>query len=101
MQTLLSIIYEIGPLITTNVKTSEITDLAADIPTYLKYPIVSEAAPAVNTISSLFYFSDENHPIYINGVYSSVILIADWDAFRQSIAEFIYEEQVRRTDTPD
>ena len=101
VQTLLSIIYEIGPLITTKVKTSEITDLAADIPTYLKYPIVSEAAPAVNTISSLFYFSDENHPIYINGVYSSVILIADWDAFRQSIAEFIYEEQVRRTDTPD
>lgn len=93
--TLLSIIYEIGPLITTNVKTSEITDLAADIPTYLKYPIVSQSAPAVNTLESTFYFSGENHPIYINGVYSSVILIADWNQFRQQIAEFIYEEQVR------
>ena len=95
--TLLSIIYEIGPLITTNVKTSEITDLAGELPTYLKYPIISEAAPAVNTIGSTFYFSDYAHPVYINGVFSSVILIADWNDFRQQVAEFIYEEQVRRS----
>lgn len=92
--TLLSVIYEIGPLITTNIKTSEITALAADMTSYLKYPIVSEAAPAVNGIGTTFYFSSDNHPIYINGILSSVILISDWDDFRQQVAEFLYEEQV-------
>jgi len=92
--TLLSVIYEIGPLITTNVKTSEITDLAGDLPAYLKYDIVSESAPRVNGIGTTFYFSDENHPIYINGAFSSVILISDWNNFRRQVAEFLYEELV-------
>ena len=94
--TLLSVIYEIGPYITTNIKTSEITSLAGDLTTYLKYDIVSEAAPSVDSISSTFYFSGEEHPVYINGSFSSVILIIDWDDFRQQVAEFIYEEQVAR-----
>ena len=94
--TLLSVIYEIGPYITTNIKTSEITSLAGDLTTYLKYDIVSEAAPSVNSITSTFCFSGDEHPIYINGSLSSVILILDWDDFRQQVAEFIYEEQVAR-----
>ena len=98
--TLLSVIYEIGPYITTNIKTSEITSLAGDLTTYLRYDIVSEAAPSVNSITSTFIFSGEDHPIYINGSYSSVILIVDWDDFRQQVAEFIYEEQVARKEEP-
>ncbi len=96
LPTILSVIYEIGPMITTNIKTSEITSLASDITTYLSYDIVSEAAPKVNTIGSSFHFSSEDHPIYIDGQFSSVILISDWDDFRQQVAEFIYEEQVAR-----
>lgn len=99
--TLLSVIYEIGPLITTNIKTSEITSLAGDMPSYLKYPIVSEAAPRVNGIGSVFSFSDEYRPVYIDGVFSSVILINDWNDFRQQIAEFLYEEQVVHHDTAE
>ena len=102
LATLLSVIYEIGPYITTNIKTSEITSLASDLTTYLKYDIVSEAAPSINSISSSFYFSGDEHPIYINGSLSSVILIVDWDDFRQQVAEFIYEEQVaRKEETSD
>ena len=95
--TILSVIYEIGPMITTNIKTSEITALASDISTYLSYNIVSEAAPSVNSISTTFNFSSEEHPIYINGMFSSVILIQNWNDFRQQVAEFIYEEQVARS----
>ena len=98
LATILSVIYEIGPMITTNIKTSEITALAGDITTYLGYEVVSEAAPNVNNLGSLFYFSSEEHPVYINGYFSSVILIRNWDDFRQQVAEFIYEEQVARTD---
>lgn len=94
LPTIMSVIYEIGPMITTNIKTSEITALASEITTYLGYEVVSEAAPNVNTLGSLFYFSSDEHPVYINGYLSSVILIRDWDKFRQSVAEFIYEEQV-------
>ncbi len=94
--TLLSVIYEIGPYITTNIKTSEITSLAGDLTTYLKYDIVSESSPSIDTIGTLFYFSSSDHPIYINGGFASVILIYNWDDFRQRVAEFIYEEQVAR-----
>ena len=93
LTTLFRMMYEIAPFITTNIRTSEIMDLALKMTTYLTYPIISQAAPAVNAIGSDFYFSDEEHPVYINGIFSSVILIADWDSFRQQIAEFLYEEQ--------
>ena len=92
--TLLQIIYDIGPLITTNIKTSEITSLAADISTYLSYNIVSQSAPMSDQYGTMFYFSDDDHPIFISGMWASVILIYDWDQFRQQVAEFIYEEQV-------
>ena len=94
--TVMSIIYEIGPMITTNVKTSEITSLASNITTYLQYDLESRSAPMRDEFGTVYYFSDDNHPVYINGAMASVILIYDWDAFRQEIAEFIYEEQVAK-----
>lgn len=94
--TVMSVIYEIGPLITTNVKTSEITALASNISKYLSYEIISESAPLVNEIGSTFFFSDNyERPVYINGELSSVILINDWNDFRRKIAEFIFEDQVQ------
>jgi len=93
--TALSVIYEIGPLITTNLKTSEITSLASNISTYLTYDIVSSSAPIVNDLGVTYSFSDPyNNPIYISGVLSSVIIINDWNYFRKSVAQFIYEDQV-------
>lgn len=93
----MSIIYEIGPLITTNVKTSEITSLAANIRSYLSYDIVSDSAPRPSELGTVYSFSDPyDRPVYIDGYLASVILINDWDQFRQSVAEFIFEEQVRK-----
>lgn len=94
--TVMSVIYEIGPLITTNVKTSEITALAANISKYLSYDIVSQSAPIVSEIGTTFFFSDNyERPVYINGELSSVIIIDNWDSFRKKVAEFIFEEQVQ------
>ena len=93
--TVMSVIYEIGPLITTNLKTSEITSLASNISTYLTYDIVSESAPLLSELGLTYSFSDPyENPVYIGGALSSVIVINDWNDFRKSIAEFIYEEQV-------
>lgn len=97
ISTTLSVIYEIGPMITTNIKTSEITSLASNLSAYLKYDIVSSSAPKVDEMGTIYYFSGGSHPIYINGYEASVILIYDWNVFRQEIAEFVFEEQVRQT----
>lgn len=95
-----SIIYEIGPLITTNVKSSEITALATNIKKYLSYDIVSESAPTVNELGTTWSFSDPyERPVYIGGYAVSVILINDWDEFRQKVAEFVYEDQVKKSGT--
>ena len=93
----LSIIYEIGPLITTNVKTTEITALAANVKKYLSYDIVSESAPKVNELGLTWCFSDPyERPVYIDGYLVSVIIINDWDVFRREVAEFVFEDQVKK-----
>ena len=88
--TAMSIIYEIGPLITTNLKTSEITTLATNITKYLNYDIVSTSAPEYDKIGVDFYYSDDDHPIYIGGWPQSCIVIIDWDDFRVKTANFVF-----------
>lgn len=96
--TVLSVIYDIGPLITTNLKTTEITSLAANISAYLTYDIVSSSAPEVSDLGITYTFSDPyENPVYIGGALSSVIIINDWNDFRKTIAQFIYEEQIVNT----
>ena len=95
--TILAVIYEIGPMITTNLKTSEITSLATNITKYLKYDIVSESAPIADNVGIDFYYSDENNPVIVNGDMIDCIVIYDWNEFRQKIAEFVFEEQVEQT----
>lgn len=90
--TIMSILYEIGPMVTTNLKTSEITALAANIKTYLNYEIVSQSAPDRMTIGTDYYYSDDGYhtPIYISGYQQSCIVINDWEDFRTRIANYVF-----------
>ena len=90
---ILSIIYEIGPMITTNLKTSEIMTIAGNITKYLNYEIVSKSAPELSSLGTDFYYSDSNNPIYIDGYLVNCIVINDWDNFRIKVADFIFENQ--------
>lgn len=94
LATIQSVIYEIGPLITTNLKTSQILSLASNADTYLKYKIVSDSAPNLDEFGSSFTFSSDDNPVYINGYLSSVILVNSWNEFRHQIWDFLYEDQV-------
>ena len=86
----MNIVYEIGPMITTNLKTSEITSLASNILKYLKYDIVSQSAPDYEGMGTDFVYSDDYEPVYINGEQVSCILILDWDEFRNKVAKFVF-----------
>ena len=84
--TIMNVIYEIGPMITTNIKASELTTLAANITKYLRYDIVSQSAPDVNMITQDFTYED----YIINGEKLNFIVITDWDAFREKIATYVF-----------
>ena len=86
ISTVMSIIYEIGPMITTNLKTSEITSLAANITKYLKYDIVSQSAPDRASLGIDYYFEDIYND---NGYIGNCIVIIDWDDFRDKVAGFV------------
>ena len=91
LTTILSVLYEIGPMITTNLKTSEITALATNAMTYLKYDLVSQSAPVSDNIGVDFYYSGEDYPVYVDGYMIDCIVIIDWNRFRQKIATFVFE----------
>lgn len=95
LATIQSAIYELGPLITTNIKATQMISLASDASTYLKYDIVSESAPNVTEYGSSFTFSSDDHPVYINGYFASVILVNNWNEYRFQLWKFLYEEQVQ------
>lgn len=88
--TVMSVIYDIGPMITTNLKTSEITKLAANITTYLKYDIVAKSAPEYSNFGVDFYYDN----LWINGYGLECIVIYNWDSFRKKVADFIFEDIV-------
>ncbi len=90
LKKIMDIVYEIGPMITTNLKTSEITSLASNILKYLKYDIVSQSAPDYEGMGTDFVYSDDYEPVYINGEQVSCILILDWDEFRNKVAKFVF-----------
>ena len=86
--TIMSVIYDIGPMITTNLKTSEITKLATNITTYLKYDIVSASAPDYSHFGIDFYYDN----LWINGYGLECIVIYDWNSFRKRVADFVFED---------
>ena len=75
-------------MITTNLKTSEITKLASNITTYLKYDIVSASAPEFSNFGIDFYYDN----LWINGYGLECIVIYDWDSFRRKVADFVFED---------
>ncbi len=89
--TIMNVIYEIGPMVTTNLKASELTTLATNITKYLKYDIVSQSAPDLGMIGEDFTYED----YYPNGERLNVIDITDWDNFREKIADYVFGDTNR------
>ena len=98
LTTILSILYQIGPMITTNLKTSEITTLAADVLTYLNYEVESANLPDKSTLGTDFVY-DDVYDMWGNTM--NCIVIQDWDDFRLQVARFIYEDSVVTDDETD
>lgn len=89
--TILNILYQVGPMITTNLKTSEITELASNVLTYLNYDIESINAPESGSIGSDYIF-DDVYDIWGNLI--NCIIIQDWYDFRRKVAVYLYEDSV-------
>ena len=80
---LLQVVNAVGPLITTNLKTSEIMFLASNMMTYLGYEMKQMAVPSDGTWSYA-HTSDGQ----------SVIVIDDWSKARYVYANFVYEDLI-------
>lgn len=80
---IISIVSEIGPLVTTNLKKDEITALVSHSMTYLTYEVSQFTVPS----EGMWYY-DNNTPA------GSVIVIYDMQTQRKIFAEFIYEELI-------
>ena len=80
---IISIVNSVGPKITTNLKKDEITALVSHALTYIGYEVVQNYVPK----EGLWYYDNDTDA-------GSVIAIADMEAQRRALAEFIYEEKV-------
>ena len=80
---IIQIVSTVGPKITTNLKKDEITSLVSHALTYLSYEVVQFYVPS----EGLWYY-DNDTPV------GSAIIIADMDAQRLALAEFIYEDAI-------
>ncbi len=81
---LTSIVSEVGPMITTNFKKSEITSLLSNSLTYLNYPVSQRGAPERSECYD--DYSDEGQ---------SILKVTDWTDLRNKIATYIYEESFK------
>ncbi len=91
--TLLDTLSEIGSMLTTNLKSSEILSLAQNISRYLKFPIVSQSAPDVKNYDTDYVYSDPYvNPVYVDGDWVAAILILNWQDFRSKIADFVFSD---------
>lgn len=80
---IVEIVNAVGPLVTTNLKKSDITFLVSKSLTFLSYDIEQLSVPTEGTWQ---YAKTAD--------LQSVILITDWDKARYDLATFIYEEAV-------
>ena len=85
---IVEIVNEIGPLVTTNLKKSDITFLVSNCMTYLDYEMIELAIPTEGNWS--YGRTDDMQ---------SVIVINDWDKVRYDLASFVYEDLVTGTNT--
>ena len=80
---LIAVVNEIGPLVTTNLKKEDITFLASNILTYLRYDMDQFSIPP-----------EGSWRYGRTGDGQSVIVISDWDTTRYKLAQYIYESSV-------
>ena len=78
---IVSIVGEVGPMITTNLKKNEITTLVANSLTYLKYDMEEFRVPEDN-VWQYGWTSDGQ----------SIVEIIDWEQQRYDLAKFVFEE---------
>lgn len=79
---IISIVNEIGPLITTNLKKTEITTLVSNSLTYLSYDMEEFRIPTDGN-----YVNAEHYGMY-------TLDIVDWELEKKNLAIFVYEELV-------
>ena len=79
---IISIVDQIGPLITTNLKKNEITTLVANSMTYLSYDMIEYRLPSDGNYDAGWHYG------------MSTLDIVDMDTERKQLAIFIYEELV-------
>lgn len=78
-------LYDVLPLVATNMTKNEILDMAGNSLTYLNYPISQSRVPGDDAY--------DNETVSIGGVGASV-LVPDLDKCRESVSDFIYEDNV-------
>ena len=83
---IISIVNSIGPKITTNLKKDEITGLVSNALTYINYEVVQNYVPN----EGLWYYNKPGDESWDNA--GSCIMIADMEAQRVALAEFVYED---------
>ena len=79
---IISIVDQIGPLITTNLKKNEITTLVANSLTYLSYDMVEHRIPEDGNYDAGWHYG------------MSTLDVIDWNAERKDLAVFVYDELV-------
>ncbi len=79
---IINIVNEIGPLITTNLKQTEITTLVLNSLTYLSYDMEEYQVPSDGNHAGVTYYG------------MAVLDITDWDLERQNLAAFLYEDLI-------
>lgn len=79
---IVNIVNQIGPLITTNLKKTEITTLVSNSLTYLSYDMVEYRLPSDGSYEAGWHYG------------MSTLDIPDWDQERKNLAIFVYEELV-------
>jgi LCP family protein required for cell wall assembly len=84
---IVSIVSEVGPLVTTNLKKDEITGLVSHALSYVKYDVKQYNVPQDGVWSY--------DQVLINGWKSSIIRIDDMDSCREKLAKFVFGDALK------
>ena len=87
---IVEIVDTIGPKITTNLKVDEILKLSTNALTYIGYQIVQNYVPK----EGLWYYNKPEDESW--DIAGSCIIISDLEAQRTALAEFVYEDLIKK-----